>query len=189
MDSAYLRLISNYTTQKNQTYCGVASSVMVLNALHIHPKDLLFGKYAYFDQDNFFTPAILQQVSLKQIETKGLTLDQLGMIWKNYPLKVSVVHAQPKGYDEFEHDLQNFKHHPDQYLIINFLRTKLGQAGGGHFSPIAAYDPKTNEVLLVDVARYKYLPYWVGTHDLWEAMTTIDSDSKKNRGYILIQNG
>ena len=28
----------------------------------------------------------------------------------------------------------------DRYIVVNFSRVKLAQEGGGHFSPLAAYD-------------------------------------------------
>ena len=44
--------------------------------------------------------------------------------------------------------------------------------GGGHFSPLAAYNGKADDLLLMDVARYKYPPFWVDTDLLWQAMAT-----------------
>ena len=38
---------------------------------------------------------------------------------------------------------------------------RLGQTGDGHFSPIGGYDAASDQVLLLDVARFKYPPHWV----------------------------
>lgn len=73
-----------------------------------------------------------------------------------------------------------------RWLIVNYHRTGVGQKGGGHFSPIAAYHEKSDSFLVYDVARYKYPPSWVNTKELWNAMNTIDSDSGKTRGYLLV---
>ena len=44
---------------------------------------------------------------------------------------------------------------------MNYLRKAIGQERGGHISPLAAYDAKSDRFLILDVARYKYPPVWV----------------------------
>ena len=39
----------------------------------------------------------------------------------------------------------------------------------------------------MDVARYKYPPFWVGTDLLWRAMATTDTSSDRHRGYIVVE--
>lgn len=45
---------------------------------------------------------------------------------------------------------------------------------GGHFSPLGAYHAPTDSFLIVDVAKYKYPPVWVGADTLFTAMATVD---------------
>ncbi len=71
------------------------------------------------------------------------------------------------------------------FLIVSFNRTSLNQTGEGHFSPIAAYHEETDQCLVLDVARFKYSPYWVKVCDLYEATRPIDSITKKSRGWFL----
>jgi hypothetical protein len=50
---AYFPLASNFLTQKTQSYCGVASIVMVLNALNVPaPSVPEYEPYRTFTQDN-----------------------------------------------------------------------------------------------------------------------------------------
>src|SRR5262245_21575922 len=76
---AYFPLAANFLTQKNQSYCGVASMVMVLNALQLPaPPVPEFAPYRTFTQDNVLderTDAVLPRDILLK---KGMTLDQLG---------------------------------------------------------------------------------------------------------------
>jgi hypothetical protein len=51
----------------------------------------------------------------------------------------------------------------------------MGQETGGHISPLAAYDSKSDRFLILDVARYKYPPVWVSASDLFVAMNTTDT--------------
>lgn len=63
---------------------------------------------------------------------------------------------------------------PDARVMINYDRKGLGQLGGGHFSPLGAYDRSTDSFLILDVAKYKYPPVWVGADTLFAAMATVD---------------
>ena len=50
---AYFPLAINFVTQKNQSFCGVASSVMVLNAIGVPaPPVPEYDPYTTFTQDN-----------------------------------------------------------------------------------------------------------------------------------------
>jgi len=71
-------------------------------------------------------------------------------------------------------------------LVVSFSRAALGQTGDGHFSPIAAYHEETDRVLVLDVARFKYAPYWVGVDELFESMRENDSVTHKPRGWFVL---
>jgi len=70
---------------------------------------------------------------------------------------------------------------------VNYDRKALGQAGGGHISPVAAYHAPTDRVLILDVARYRYPSVWVPLADLWEAIRTTDSTSGRSRGVVVVR--
>eukprot|EP00804_Cyclotella_cryptica_P024826 CCRYP_001774-RA/>CCRYP_001774-RA protein AED:0.47 eAED:0.47 QI:0/-1/0/1/-1/1/1/0/264 len=72
------------------------------------------------------------------------------------------------------------------FLVSSFSRRSLNQTGDGHFSPIAAYDEVTDSCLVMDVARFKYAPYWVTVQDLYDAMIPPDSITGMSRGWILM---
>lgn len=40
--------------------------------------------------------------------------------------------------------------------------------------------------LIMDVANYKYPLTWAKAEVLWVAMNTLDSESKRSRGFVLI---
>jgi len=71
------------------------------------------------------------------------------------------------------------------FLCINIDRSLYGKKGG-HFSPLAAYDQKTDRFLMMDVARYRYPPVWIKTNDLFKAMDTLDTSSHKTRGFAVV---
>ena len=72
------------------------------------------------------------------------------------------------------------------FLVVSFSRKNIGQTGDGHYSPIAAYHEATDQCLVMDVARFKYAPFWVSVKDIYEATRPIDSVTNKSRGWFLI---
>ena len=76
---------------------------------------------------------------------------------------------------------------PGDRLVANYLRPTLGQAGGGHIAPLAAFHAPSDRVLILDVARYRYPSVWVPVADLWAAIRTLDSTSGRSRGLVTIQ--
>ncbi|MCW6510312.1 phytochelatin synthase family protein [Lichenifustis flavocetrariae] len=185
---AYLPISVAFETQKNQAFCGVASMVMVLNAIKAPaPTSPEYQPFAMFTQENVLndaTEAILPRAVLLQ---QGMTLDQLGRLLALHPLTVEVHHAEPGGLDAFRKAAGDYLAARDHFVIVNYLRRAIGQERGGHISPLAAYDAKADRFLILDVARYKYPPVWVTTADLFDAMNTTDSDNdNKTRGYVLV---
>lgn len=74
----------------------------------------------------------------------------------------------------------------DPLLVVSYDRGVLKQTGTGHFSPIAAYDPPSDQVLILDTARFKYGAHWVPLPLIFEAMLPVDQDTGKSRGYALL---
>jgi len=187
---SFVTLGMYFLSQETQTFCGVASSTMVLNALV--PKEERpdvppnWTPYRLFAQSVFFTPAVEKIAPQEGVRHKGMTLQQLGDALGTFPVQVGVFHASDKSEEAFRKAATDALSGSASCLIVNYLRTGLGQVGGGHFSPIAAYHEKSDSFLVYDVARYKYAPSWVNTKELWSAMNTIDSDSRKKRGYLLV---
>eukprot|EP00551_Chaetoceros_affinis_P006112 CAMPEP_0203670644 /NCGR_PEP_ID=MMETSP0090-20130426/6662_1 /ASSEMBLY_ACC=CAM_ASM_001088 /TAXON_ID=426623 /ORGANISM="Chaetoceros affinis, Strain CCMP159" /LENGTH=548 /DNA_ID=CAMNT_0050535551 /DNA_START=83 /DNA_END=1729 /DNA_ORIENTATION=+ len=71
------------------------------------------------------------------------------------------------------------------FMVVSFARPSLGQTGEGHFSPVAAYHEASDKCLILDVARFKYGPYWVGVKDLYEATRPVDDMTNQSRGWFL----
>jgi len=186
--ATFFAVADNFVTQKTQSYCGVASIVMVLNAAGVPaPTTPEYQPYHAFTQDNVLderTDAVLPREVLAR---QGMTLDELGGLLALHPLTIEVHHAADAGLDAFRAAARDYLAAKDHFVIVNYLRRALGQQTGGHISPLAAYDAKEDRFLILDVARYKYPPIWVKASDLFDAMNTTDSaNGNKTRGYVLI---
>jgi glutathione-S-conjugate glycine hydrolase len=186
---AFVPLSVNFVTQTNQAFCGVASIVMVLNAMQLPaPAVPEYDPYHTFTQDNFFndrTEAILPREALAH---HGMTLDQLGALLATQPVRVEIRHAADTTLDAFRSTAREYLGREGQFVIVNYLRKAIGQEKGGHISPLAAYDVETDRFLILDVSRYKYPPVWVTASELFGAMNTTDADNDdKTRGFVLVK--
>ncbi|WP_225913992.1 phytochelatin synthase family protein [Leptolyngbya ohadii] len=184
----FWNLSSQFVTQVNQAYCGVASMVMILNSIGIPaPIAPQYDPYHVFTQENFFdNEAARQVIAPEVVQRQGLTLDELGQLLQSYSVKSTVYHAGDTSLEDFRRLAIANLNEPQNYILINYLRREIGQERGGHISPIAAYHAETDRFLILDVARYKYPPVWVKADDLWRSMNTMDSTSGKTRGFVLV---
>jgi hypothetical protein len=184
-------LIASFVSENKETFCGVASSVMVLNALNI-PAPLSPSWYPnnFWNQDNIFTLPVLQNVeSVQMIEEEGLTLDQVSVLLQKSGAKTVRTFASDSTLEKFRQDAIAALKDGNSFLVVNVAREVLGQGeieGGGHVSPIGAYNAEADRFLFLDVARYKYKPSWITAERLFRAMNTIDTTSKKTRGYVVV---
>ena len=183
----YFPLSSQFVTQQNGAFCGVASMVIVLNALSIPAPKPHVRDYHFFNQDNFFdNPQTPQIITAANIARKGITLEQLGQLLETYPVKAEVYHGGNLTLERFRSLITNNLQQPNDFVLVNYLRSSIGQEKWGHISPIAAYDEDSDRFLILDVARYKYPPVWVKTAELWQATRTMDRVSGKTRGVVLV---
>jgi Phytochelatin synthase len=60
----------------------------------------------------------------------------------------------------------------DQDIVLVYFDQGVltGDWNGPHISPIGAYDQETRQVLIMDVDREWYVPYWTSDTQLLEAM-------------------
>jgi hypothetical protein len=185
---SYFTLAQNFVTQKNQAFCGVASMVMVFNAMRLPaPPVPEYDPYNTFTQDNLLDARTEAVLPRETIMKQGITLDQLGALLAIQPVRVSVHHAADSSVDAFRKAARDHISRTDHFVLVNYLRKAIGQERGGHISPLAAYDAEADRFLILDVARYKYPPVWVRTEELFAAMNTPDADNaNKTRGFVLI---
>jgi hypothetical protein len=186
----YWDLSQYFVTENGLAYCAPATMVMVLNALKIDPKIAPeHSPYKMFNQENiFFNNAILnQQITPSRTNFKGITLDQATFMLRQYAPKVKRYYGTDfKNSASFKKTLIDALKDRNEFVIANFYRKSIGEVGGGHFSPVAAYNPKTDQFLILDVARYKYPSVWVSSGTLLRAIQGKDSSSHISRGVIIV---
>jgi hypothetical protein len=186
---AYWPLSMYFETQKNQAYCAVASTVMALNALDTpRPENRVYPDYPFFTQDEFFNNVDPGIATPGEVSKSGQTLDQLANALESFPVKVDKYQAADPLWSEskFRDLIRQATEGDRSVMLLDFARRGIGQEGGGHWSPIAAYDSASDSALLLDVARYRYHPAWVGTPQLFRAASTVDTSSNLPRGALVL---
>lgn len=185
----YGALAGALLTQANLAYCGVASSAMLLNSLAVPaPAVPGYGPYRFWTQENLFDDPATRLVKAPElIARQGMTLDQLRQLLASKGVKVRAIHGLDIDLLALRRLLASSLANPTDRLLVNYDRRLLGQTGGGHIAPLAAYHAASNRALILDVARYRYPSVWVPLKDLWQSMRSLDSASGLSRGLVVVE--
>lgn len=196
--SDFWKLIPYYVPQHNEKACGVASSIMVLNALFASERNTADGKNVDVEEISKLAPAYKKNTGTKG---KGFTLDELGgtltKLLESAPgAPYEVVVERFTGKDRkaemkrLEKLLVANEKNPSNFILANFLQSVLtGDPEGsvGHIAPIGAFDAKRKRVLILDPDRKYYQPYWVPYEKLFDAINTTDpAGGGHTRGLVVV---
>lgn len=210
----FFKLSNYFETQSNRLYCGPTTATIVLNALRarkakeipVDPTVLMSSEkkflpkgfnpsYPQYTQRNVFTPVAKKkglkskaQVLGQPVDGKkdfGFQLRQYAEFLKAHDLQVEfyVIDEKSDRKSLKQKIIENLGRR-DDYVLINYKRSALGQEGGGHFSPLGAYDKKTDRFLIMDVKADKYTWVWATSEQVFKAMGTFDTT--ENRGLLLV---
>lgn len=186
-DADFWQLSPTFAAQRTQSYCSVASAITVLNAMPVKkPVDPAYAPYAYFTQSNYFTPRVTKIVGPQTVLMQGMTREQMAETLALQGVKARSLPGDTLDEDSLRALLQKALGDDGRFVLANYLRAALGQAGAGHWSVLAAYDAQSDRVLILDVAKYKYPPAWVRVSALQKAMNTLDYTSNKPRGLVVV---
>ena len=206
-------LANQFEAQTNSLFCGPTTAAIVLNAVRARSPDLPRDRSRLraedlwhipgaadptiprFTQDNVITkgPKTRAQVmgepitmNGKQIRDFGYQTRQFDALLKAHALRTRLVIVDDKKSEqEIRPDLvENLKRRGD-YVVVNYWREAVGQQGGGHISPLAAYDAASDSFLVLDVNPASAGWVWMPTSTLIKGMRTFDS--VENRGYIHVE--
>jgi Phytochelatin synthase len=186
-NQSYWPLSEYFETQRNEAYCSVATSVMALNALGIsRPESTQYPDFPYFSQQDFFRGVDPQVANAARVAKEGMTLDQLSAVLRKFSVSVEKFHSADLTLAQFRDLIRDTTGHSDRFALLNFRRVEIGELGGGHWSPIAAFDAASDSALVLDVARYKYPAVWVPIAKLYAGSQAVDAVSGLSRGIVTI---
>jgi glutathione gamma-glutamylcysteinyltransferase len=179
----YFRLAQQFHTQAEPAFCGLGSLVCALNALGIDPRRRWKGPWRWFSEELLDCCK-----SLDDVRRFGLTLDEVACLARCSGADVTVRRPLGAAAAAFREDLRSATAADDgPVLIVNYSRKTVAQTGDGHFSPIAGYHARTDRVLVLDTARFKYPPHWIPADLLLAAMTEQDAATGEARGWLLVR--
>lgn len=212
----FYQLAHHAQPQINPLYCGIASAVIVLNALRTGrrtipsqgvmeveiPPQWGGGRVSYplYAQPSFLNADTERVKPRAVIEFKaaaadgrpdpGLTLQQLRGVLEAYGTRAVATHAaaaEAVGVAAFRAELRAVLGESERFMVINYDSRRIGQAGGGHISPVAAYDTESDSALVMDVSGHLNPWFWVPVRDLYLAMHTLDGPNY--RGWVVLEEG
>lgn len=163
-------LAAGFTPQKYRSFCGPASIATILRAYGNMSADQSSVLPSLGDKLNAFY--------------SGMTLSELDVLAKNAGLSSETVFADSLTTDTLRDRLKSNLQQQGDYVLVNYDRRVLRQAGAGHISAVGAYDSERDAFLVLDEASFKYPFTWVPAEQLYAAVHTKDGD--RYRGLLII---
>ncbi|CAG8608017.1 5692_t:CDS:2, partial [Acaulospora colombiana] len=176
----YFNLSSCFSHQMEPSYCGLSSLSLVLNALQVKGAPVWKGPWRWWSDE-----LVSCCSPIEEVKKNGTTFSQFACLAKCH-CDVIVKRADHITKEEFIEDLKKVCSSSDTFMVISFSRQSLQQTGDGHFSPIGAYNIERNMALVLDVARFKYPPYFASVDLLFDAMQPLDKVTNLPRGYFIL---
>ncbi|KAI8322509.1 Phytochelatin-domain-containing protein, partial [Martensiomyces pterosporus] len=176
----YFNLAGNFTVQSEPAYCGPSSLAMVLNALEVDPGRTWKGVWRWYSDE------LLESCRTEtELKASGITFDQFICLASSHA-HVVAKRGNEVSREEFLEDIKRVTQRDDMFLVLSFSRKMMGQTGDGHFSPIGAYHPETNQALVLDSARYKYPCWFADVDKIYGSLQPADEETGRPRGYFLV---
>ena len=206
-------LANQFEPQSNGIFCGPTTTAIVLNTVRgrsadlprdrsrLRPEDFQYAPAGFdpsvprFTQDKVIDKGLKTRsqvlgepvvINGKQTRDFGYQLRQLDEMLRAHELATRLVIVDDKQADaDIRRDLVQNLQRTGDYVIVNYRRVEVGQTGGGHISPLGAFDAESDSVLVLDVNPASAGWVWMPVASLIRGMRTFDT--VENRGYILVQ--
>lgn len=178
---AFFPLVSQFKTQSHPNFCALATLTIILNTLQIDSGKVWKKGWRWITEESLSCCFDLEEAS-----KTGATIEEVGESARLHGCNTRTFRKLSSG--EFrsllKRVLRNGKDENGEFMAVSYDRKSLEQPGGGHFSPIAAYEESSDCVLVLDTARYKYGPHWIPLEKLVEATYPKDSATGLSRGFM-----
>ncbi|CAN0297117.1 unnamed protein product, partial [Hapterophycus canaliculatus] len=120
--------------------------------------------------------------------SKGITMSTLACLARCNGLTVSVSGPDTHTIEDLRAVIEECAAKDiGKVVVVSYDRRGLKQTGTGHFSPIGGYHRSKDFVLIMDTARFKLPPHWAPLSMLWDAMKTLDPETGKPRGFLVLE--
>ena len=208
----FAALANQYEAQLNGAFCGPTTAAIVLNTVRNRSADLprdhdrlregdlknlppgadpivprytqdnVIGKGAKTRAQMLGEPVVIDARARRDFGYQLRQFDE--MLRANGLATRAVVVDDRMAADTVRTELIAALNRPDTYAVVNYRREAVGQKGGGHISPLGAYDSASDSFLVLDVNPAAASWVWMPTSTLVRGMRTFDT--VENRGYVLV---
>eukprot|EP00731_Ephydatia_muelleri_P025965 Em0018g65a len=172
----YFKMAANFQTQSELAYCGLSSLVMAYNTLK--DPDIAGGWWCEHMLHCY--------INLDMVRKTGITFGQLLYLAECIGLAVDGYSTHNMSDDCFRSIIRSATSTDEKVVIANFHRSSLGQTGSGHVAPLGGYNVRRDMLLVMDVARFKYMPHWVPLLSMKKAIDTVDGSTNERRGFCVV---
>jgi hypothetical protein len=159
--------------------CGPTTLSMILNSLGLDPNRIWKGSWRWFSEEMLIDRTRSSRNRWQNIEKEGLSFEEFLFLAECNGSRIQGIYASDSTEEAFRSAVLAATSRTDLHLAVAFARSVLGQTGSGHYSPIGGYHSERDLVLVLDVARFKYPPYWVPVSTMWKAMLEHDPSTSK----------
>jgi hypothetical protein len=209
----FYRLGHHYKPQTNPAICGQAAATVVLSAIYelnqkpfpvIEEWPITIGdkkyplQYRLINESNFYNEATDRVLDRKAISMKvtkkdgtfggGIDIDELQKMLKIHGVKSKLVNVKKFSEDNlaaFRTLVKEVVNSDKEFLLLNYDHSYKSLMGG-HFSPVVAYDEKSDSILMLDVAAHRNPWIWINLSDVYHAMNTQNYAQTAYRGYLVV---
>jgi hypothetical protein len=206
-------LANQFEAQSNGAFCGPTSAAIVLNAAQWRSAGVPRDRSRLRAEDTQFLPlgadlsvprhtqdSVISkgrktraQVLGEPVAFNGKNIQDFGyqtrqwdeMLQANGARTRLMIVGDTTPEQEVRRDLVENLRHPGSYAVVTYRRDAVGQKGGGHISPLGAYDLASDSFLVMDVNPASAGWVWMPAATLVKGMRTFDT--LENRGYVLIK--
>ncbi len=209
----FASLANQFEAQYNGAFCGPTSAAIVLNASSPSRDSLPRDATRLRQQDVQYLPpganpivprhtqdSVIDRgpktraqvlgepipIADKPVRDFGYQLRQFDAMLRGNGLATTmVVVDDARAEQAVRADLVANLARAGDYVIVNYRREAVGQQGGGHISPLGAYDAASDSFLVLDVNPAAAGWVWMPTATLVKGMRSFDRI--ENRGYVLVR--
>ena len=187
----YWLLVNFHAKQPTPNGSSVAAAAMTVNALLGAPR---FAEDQVLDETGLMAQVANQKWSSDiGLSGKGATFGEFGTYLRESLNAVGLeaasvaatapADAEPASLDAFRAALSANEASGKNIMLAYFDRAVVtGDRGGAHISPIGAYDEAKDLVLIMDVDRDWYVPYWTPATTLLVALVQPSASGPLARG-------
>lgn len=191
----YWALSPYYIAQSTGSSCSSTSVVMMLNALRGLPKQASQRLVTHSQLLNAVNDDHWREAVAENGEGISFTelADYVRRSLEAFDIDADVEVFRPRDMSpetlaELRRILNENEQSAGDVILAAFDQgTLTGDQPFGHISPIAAYDAVRRRVLVMDVDRAWYVPYWSSDIKLLEAMLTPDRADPEGSGLIRVR--